>query len=100
MRDGTPVVIAIDALTFFCAAVLLIKHVPSPTRTHIGAGGRIEQSQWADAREGAMFIWQRPPLLWLLSAFVIANTAGAPVGVVPLLVKFNLAPDWAAQGYL
>jgi hypothetical protein len=51
MRDGTPLVIAIDALTFFfCAAVLLIVHVPSPTRTDIGAGGRIEQGLWADVR--------------------------------------------------
>jgi DHA3 family macrolide efflux protein-like MFS transporter len=100
MRDGTPLVIAIDALTFFiCAAVLLMVHVPSPTRTNIGAGGRIEQGLWADVREGATFIWRRPPLLWLLSAFVIANMAGAPAGViVPLLVKFNLAPDWAARG--
>ena len=40
----------------------------------------------------------RPPLLWLLSAFVIANMAGAPAGViVPLLIKFNLAADWAAH---
>jgi MFS family permease len=100
MRDGTPLVIAIDALTFlFCAAVLLIVHVPSPRRTDLGAGGRIEQGLWADVQEGAIFIWRRPPLLWLLSAFVIANMAGAPAGViVPLLVKFNLAADAAAHG--
>src|SRR5215475_9411850 len=101
MRNGTPLVIAIDAFTFFiCAAILLLVHVPSPTRTDIGAGGKIEQGVWADVREGAIFIWKRPPLLWLLSAFVIANMAGAPAGViVPLLVKFNLAPDWAAYGF-
>jgi len=102
MRDGTPLVIAIDALTFFfCAAVLVAIHVPSPKRADIGAGGRIEQGLWADVREGATFIWQRPPLLWLLSAFVIANMAGAPAGViVPLLVKFNLAPNGAAHGLI
>ncbi len=96
MRDGMPLVIAIDALTFFsCATILLLVHIPSPMRADIGAGGRIEQSLWADVREGAIFIWQRPPLLWLLSAFVVANMAGAPAGViVPLLVKFNLAPTW------
>ena len=34
MANGTPLVIAIDALTFFlCAAVLLLVHVPSPTRS-------------------------------------------------------------------
>jgi len=38
--------------------------------------------------------------LWLLATFVVPNLAGAPAGVtVPLLVKFNLEPDWAARGY-
>jgi DHA3 family macrolide efflux protein-like MFS transporter len=52
-------------------------------------------------REGALYIWHRPPLLWLLTTtFVVANLAGAPAGViVSLLVKFNLEPDWAARGY-
>jgi MFS transporter, DHA3 family, macrolide efflux protein len=64
MRDGMALVIAIDAVTFFfCAAVLLLVHEPSPARADVGAGGRIEQSLWADVREGAIFIWQRPPLL-------------------------------------
>ena len=101
MANGTPLVIAIDALTFFlCAAVLLLVHVPSPTRSDAGPSGMVEQSLWADVCEGALFIWQRPPLLWLLALFAVANLAGAPSGVVvPLLVKFNLEPDWAARGY-
>jgi MFS family permease len=101
MANGTPLVIAIDALTFFlCAAVLLLVHVPSPTRSDADASGRVEQSLWADVREGALFIWHRPPLLWLLAVFAVANLAGAPTGVVvPLLVKFNLEPDWATRGY-
>lgn len=101
MGNGTPLVIAIDALTFFlCALVLLVVHVPSPTRSDVGACGRIEQSVWGDVREGALYIWHRPPLLWLLATFVVANLAGAPAGViVPLLVKFNLEPNWLARGY-
>jgi DHA3 family macrolide efflux protein-like MFS transporter len=101
MANGTPLVFAIDAFTFFlCAAVLLLVHVPSPTRSDAGASGRVEQSVWADVREGALFIWHRPPLLWLLALFAAANLAGAPTGiVVPLLVKFNIEPDWAARGY-
>jgi hypothetical protein len=101
MSNGTPLVIGIDAVTFFlCAAVLLLVHVPSPMRGDTGANGRIAQSVWADMREGAHFIWQRPALLWLLAAFAVANMAGAPAGViVPLLVKFNLAPDWLSHGY-
>jgi MFS transporter, DHA3 family, macrolide efflux protein len=101
MGNGTPLVIAIDALTFFlCAIVLLLVHVPSPMRSDVGAIGRIEQSLWGDVREGALYIWHRPPLLWLLATFVVANLAGAPAGViVPLLVKFNLESDWAARGY-
>src|SRR5262245_18287497 len=55
---------------------------------------------WADMSEGALYIWHRPPLLWLLAAFAVATMAGAPGGViVPLLVMFNLAADWAARGY-
>jgi MFS family permease len=101
MRDGTPLVIAVDALTFFlCAAVLLVVHVPSPTRNDVGAGSAIEQGLWADMREGALYIWRRPPLLWLVATFAVASLTGAPTGViVPLLVKFNLAPDWDVHGY-
>jgi hypothetical protein len=99
--NGTPLVIAADAVTFLlCAAVLLLVHVPSPTRLDRGTSGTIEQSLWDDVLQGALFIRRRPPLLWLLATFAVANLAGAPTGIiVPLLVKFNLAPDWAARGY-
>ena len=101
LSNGIPLVIAVDALTFLlCAVVLMLVHVPSPTRSDRSTSGRIEQSVWADMCEGAHFIWQRPSLLWLLAAFAVANMAGAPTGViVPLLVKFNLAADWTARGY-
>jgi MFS transporter, DHA3 family, macrolide efflux protein len=100
MGNGTPLVIAIDALTFFlCTAVLLVVHVPSPTRSDLTTGG-IEQSLWADVREGAIYIRHRPPLLWLVATFSVANLALAPAGVIiPLLVKFNLAADRTARGY-
>jgi hypothetical protein len=94
MGNGSPLVIAVDALTFFlCAAVLPLVHVPSPTRPDRGSSGRIEQSVWADMREGALYIWHRLPSLWLLSAFGVANFAGAPTGVVvPLLVSSTSRP--------
>jgi MFS family permease len=89
MGNGTPLVIAIDALTFFlCTAVLLLVHVPSPTRSDLTTGGRIEQSLWADVREGAIYIRHRPPLLWLVATFSVANLALAPAGVIiPLLCQ-------------
>jgi len=101
MQSGIPLVIAVDALTFFlCAAVLLFLSIPSPSRSDRHASGRVEQSLWADVRQGAVYIGRRPPLLWLLATFVVANMAVAPAPIiVPLLVKFNLAPDWAARGY-
>jgi DHA3 family macrolide efflux protein-like MFS transporter len=83
MGNGTPLVIAIDSLTFFlCTAVLLLVHVPSPTRSDLTTGGRIEQSLWADVREGAIYIRHRPPLLWLVATFSVANLTLAPAGVI------------------
>jgi MFS family permease len=101
LRDGTALVIAIDAVTFLlCAVVLLIVHIPSPTRSDLSARGPSKPSLWGDVREGARYIWQRPPLLWLVVTFAVANLASAPTGIiVPLLVKFNLASDWKARGY-
>ena len=101
LSDGTPLAIGVDAFTFFAAAfVLLFLHVPSPTRTDLGAGGKIQTSIWADVREGALYIWRRRPLLWLLGTFTVANFTGSPEAVLtPLLVKFNLAPDWSVRGF-
>ena len=100
-QSGIPLVIAIDAVTFFlCAAVLLFLSIPSPFRSARHTSEQIEQSLWADVRQGAVYIGHRPPLLWLLATFVVANMAIAPMPIiVPLLVKFNLAPDWTARGY-
>src|SRR5204862_7903860 len=37
--------------------------------------------------------------LWLLGTFTAINFVGATTGTIqPLLVKFNLAPNWQAQG--
>ena len=93
--------IAIDTATFVVAAVaLLFLEVPSPVRSDLAASGSGRPSLWADVRENLLFIWDRRPVLWLVSTFTVANLAVAPVGIlVPLLVKFNLADDWQAQGY-
>ncbi len=99
--DGTVLVMAIDAFTFFvAAATLLFLFIPSPKRSDTAAGGGRLKGLWSDVREGARFIWHRRPLLWLLGTFTMANLAAAPLGVfIPLLVKFNLAADWTARGF-
>ena len=101
LGDGTPLVIAVDAASFFlCVAILPLLDIPSPARSDLAAGGTDKPRLWDDVREGARYIRDRPALLWLLATFAVANLAGAPAGViVPLLVKFNLAPDWAARGH-
>ena len=67
-----------DAFTFFFAAfALLFLHVPSPKRSDVGAGGKIQTRIWADVREGATYIWRRRPLLWLLGTFTAINFVGA-----------------------
>jgi len=100
VKDGMALAIAVDAATFFFASVaLLFLAIPSPRRSDLAPGsGRPTQSIWADIVQGARFIWQRPPLLWLLASFTVANLCGSPIYVFqPLLIKFNLAADWAAR---
>ena len=100
MTDGTPLALAVDALSFFGAAVVLLAlDIPAPRRADRGADGRPRASLLADVREGALYIGRRRPLLWLLVTFAGANLIAAPMQVLqPLLVRFGLASDWAARG--
>jgi hypothetical protein len=101
LRNGAALAIAVDAATFFIAAsvpVFLI--VPSPKRTDLVSAEGKKKSMWADIQEGGRYIWHRKPLLWLLATFTAINFATAPMGVFqPIILKFNLAPDWSSQGY-
>jgi MFS family permease len=102
LHDGTAVAMTLDAVTFFlAAATLLFLFIPSPKRTDlVGTDGRPTKSLWGDVKEGALYIWRRRPLLWLLGTFTVANFVGGPLGVFqPLVVKFNLAPDWSGRGF-
>lgn len=102
LKDGTPLLMGVDALTFFIAsATLLFVFIPSPKRTDLEqrASGE-KKSIWADIKEGGVYIWHRRPLLWLLGTFAVANFAVGPLGIFyPLLVKFNLAADWTLRGF-
>ena len=102
MKDGTPLLMGIDAVTFLLAALtLMFLFIPSPKRMDLdltSAGGK--KSIWADIKEGGIYIWRRRPLLWLLGTFAVANFVSGPIGVFyPLLVKFNLAADWTLRGF-
>jgi MFS family permease len=101
LTDGAPLAIAIDAVTFFIAAgTLIFLSIPSPKRTDLHDASGAKKSIWADAREGALYIWHRRPLLWLLGTFTVANFLGSPIGIfLPLVVKFNLIEDWLARGF-
>jgi len=101
LKDGTFLAMTLDAVTFFLAAATLIfLTVPSPKRTDLGTEGGPKKSIWADVKEGALYIWHRRPMLWLLGTFTVANFVGSPIGVFqPLLVKFSLAADWSARGF-
>jgi MFS family permease len=101
ISNGVAMCIAINALTFaVSAAVLLAVRIPSPRRSDVGAGGRLETSIWSDIRAGILYIWHRRPLLWLLGTFTLANFGvGTSSVITPLVVKFNLAADWTARGF-
>ena len=101
MDNGMVLAISIDAVTFFLAAIVLsLLYVPSPKRSDlVSEQTGQKKSIWADALEGALYIWHRSPLLWLLGMFTVANLFGSPIFVLqPLLVKFDLAADWAGRG--
>ncbi|MFL5731611.1 MAG: MFS transporter [Chloroflexia bacterium] len=102
LSDGTVLAITIDAITFFVAALVpVFLFVPSPKRTDLvvaADGTQKKKSIWSDVRQGAMYIWRRRPMLWLLGSFTFINFVGSVTGTIqPLLIKFSLAPDWQAR---
>lgn len=101
LKDGAPLAMGIDALTFFLASgTLVFLFIPSPKRDDLQADGAPKKSIWMDVRFGITYIWQRRPLLWLLITFAFANFFLSPIGVMmPLLLKFNLSADWQARGF-
>lgn len=101
LNDGSGLAMLIDAATFFIAAgSLIFLAVPSPHRSDLHTpDGQRKKSLLADVKEGARYIWYRRPMLWLLGTFAVLNLLTAPIGVFqPLILKFNLAPDWSARG--
>lgn len=101
LPDGTALAMLIDGATFgIAAAALLFLEIPSPHRSDLhDEQGRARKSLLADVKEGARYIWDRRPMLWLLGTFAVVNLFGAPVGVfLRLMLKFNLAADWTARG--
>ena len=98
IRDGAVLAIGVDMATFFMAsAVLLFLAVPSPKRTDLTDAQGQKKSLWADVKEGAFYIWYRRSFLWLLGTFTVANFVSGTQVLIPLLLKFQLAPDWSAR---
>ena len=101
LSEGTALVVGFDVVTFLLSGVvLLFLFIPSPKRADLAPeAGKPKKSFMSDVGEGAKFIWRRRPMLWLLGTFTVANFVSSPIGVFqPLIVKFNLAADWQAQG--
>lgn len=100
--DGTLLAIAVDAMSFFVAAVILVGlTIPSPRQIQVESDSLMQPKNiWADIQLGVLYIWRRRPLIWLLAAFAVANLALSPIAVLqPLIVRFVLAPDWMARGW-
>ena len=96
--NGAILAIGVDALTFFAAALVpVFLFIPSPVRHDLQEAGE-KKSMWADVKEGGLYIWHRRSFLWLLGTFTVANFVGGSQVLYPILVKFQLAPDWTAQG--
>ena len=100
IQDGALLAIGIDAVTFFLAAVTpVFLFIPSPRRSDLHEADGTKKSLWADVREGALYIWHRRSFLWLLGTFTVANFCSGAMVLQPLLIKFQLAPDWTARGF-
>lgn len=101
ITNGVPLAVLIDAATFFIAAATLVfLSIPSPKRLDLAsADGLVKKSIWVDVRDGALYIWRRRPLIWLLATFAVINFCSGPLGVFyPLILKFRLAADWTRRG--
>ncbi|MCL4506905.1 MAG: MFS transporter [Chloroflexi bacterium] len=98
--DGTMLAIGMDGVTFFIAALIpLFLFIPSPVRTDLKGHDGKQKSLWADIKEGIVYIWHRRSFLWLLGTFTVANFVGGSQILAPLIVKFQLAPDWSVHGF-
>jgi MFS transporter, DHA3 family, macrolide efflux protein len=98
--DGTLLAIGVDGFTFFVAAIVpLFLFIPSPVRHDLTTAEGKQKSLWADIREGIVYIWRRRSFLWLLGTFTVANFTGGYAILQPLIIKFQLAPDWSARGF-
>ena len=97
--DGTLLAIGVDAFTFFLASLIpVFLFIPSPKRTDLKDGQKQSKSMAADIKEGAVYIWRRRSFLWLLGTFTVANFVSGTAILQPLILKFQLAPDWTAKG--
>ncbi len=97
--NGSMLAIGVDGATFFLAALMpVFLFIPSPRRSDLGKGAPGSKSMLADIREGAHYIWVRRSFLWLLGTFTVANFVGGTQVLMPLVLKFQLAPDWASRG--
>jgi len=99
ISSGTALALGAEALPFFAASsVPVVLCIPSPRRK---AGDEVNQKTvWADIKEGALYIWDRRPMLWLLLTVTAANLFFSFMSTLrPLVVKFDLANDWAANGF-
>ncbi|MBI1799234.1 MAG: MFS transporter [Candidatus Eisenbacteria bacterium] len=101
LSDGTALAVGADAATFFIAALALLGlEIPSPHRADLAGPGAASKTLWHDIQEGAMFVWHRRPMLWLIGTFAMVNFILGPVTVLqPLIVKFNLAADWQSRRF-
>jgi MFS transporter, DHA3 family, macrolide efflux protein len=98
---GTALAVGADAITFFGAAIaLLMLRIPSPRRADLADPAAAPRTLWHDIQEGALFVWHRRPMLWLIGTFAMVNFILGPVTVLqPMIAKFSLAPDWQARHF-
>lgn len=96
---GIAVAVAVDAVTFWVAAlVLLFLTIPSPPDIAGRAGRLSARAVVTDLVAGVTFIRRHAMLVWLLTAFALGNVFAAPVAsLLPLVVRSNLSAEIASN---
>ena len=101
MKDGAPLAIAADAATFFLASAVplfLFYSIAEAPRPRVGRRQQKEEHLGRRGRGRALYMASQADAV-AFGTFTAINFVRSVRLLQPLLIKFNLQPDWTARGF-